>query len=246
LPEILQRYMTNQLLYFSGLAASLGFIHTILGPDHYVPFIFMAKARHWSTRRTLFITAFCGLGHVLSSVAIGFAGIALGSGISKLTQIEGVRGNWAAWGFTIFGLIYMLWGFYRAYQRKPHKHTHLHEGEVHEHVHVHEIEHDHLHNAEKLTNITPWVLFVIFVLGPCEPLIPVIIYPALEKSGSIFQALVVSGIFSVITIATMLLLVFLLQKGISFIRLRNFERYTHALAGAILLLSGIAILFLGL
>ena len=234
--------LTDQILYFSGLGAAIGFIHTLLGPDHYIPFIFMARARKWSMRRTLFITAFCGFGHVLSSIAIGFAGVALGIGVSKLTNIEGLRGDWAAYAFTIFGLVYMVWGIFRAYKNKPHKHLHQHNGIVHEHEHVHNNGHDHLHKTEKLTNITPWVLFVIFVLGPCEPLIPVIIYPAIEERGSIAEAVIVSVVFALVTIITMLALVYLLQRGISFIRLSKFERYTHAIAGAMLLLSGLLIL----
>jgi sulfite exporter TauE/SafE len=160
--------------------------------------------------------------------------------------VEGRRGNWAALAFVAFGLIYMLWGIYRAYRNKPHKHIHSHNGMVHEHEHVHHKDHDHLHSGEKVTNITPWVLFVIFVLGPCEALIPYVIYPAIKDHGSISGAVLVSVVFSVVTLATMLTIVYLLQKGISFIRLSKFERYTHAIAGAILLLSGIGILFLGL
>ena len=34
-------------------AASIGFIHTLLGPDHYLPFVAMSAARGWSSRRTL-------------------------------------------------------------------------------------------------------------------------------------------------------------------------------------------------
>ena len=37
-------------------AASIGFVHTLLGPDHYLPFVAMGAARRWSTRKTLWIT----------------------------------------------------------------------------------------------------------------------------------------------------------------------------------------------
>lgn len=238
--------MTNEILVLAGTAAGLGFTHTVLGPDHYVPFIFMAQARQWNTRKTLFITSLCGLGHVLSSVAIGFIGIGLGLSIERVNGIEGIRGDWAAYGFVLFGMLYMIWGIYRAFRNKPHKHVHIHNGLVHEHEHVHEHDHDHMHKKEEITNITPWVLFVIFVLGPCEAMIPFIIYPAVKEHGSILGAVSVSAVFSTVTIITMLVIVYLLQKGISFIRLSKFERYTHALAGAMLLLSGIGILFLGL
>lgn len=238
--------MSNEVLVLTGSAVFIGFLHTLLGPDHYIPFVFMANARKWKIRKTMLITAICGAGHVLSSIAIGFIGIALGFGVGKLKGIEGTRADWAAWGFAIFGFIYMMWGLYRAYKNKPHKHLHVHNDEVHTHEHTHEKDHDHLHDSEKVTNITPWVLFVIFVLGPCEALIPTFIYPAMNEHNSTGIAILVASAFAITTIITMLVLVYLLQKGVSFVRLRKFERYTHALAGAILLLSGIGILFLGL
>jgi sulfite exporter TauE/SafE len=237
---------SDQLLYFSGLAASIGFVHTLLGPDHYLPFVFLAQARKWSQRKTMAITMVCGAGHVLSSVVIGFAGVAMGAGVNKLIHIEGMRGGWAAWGFTLVGFVYMIWGIFRAIQNKPHKHVHKHGSVLHEHQHVHASDHDHYHESEKVTRLTPWVLFIIFVLGPCEPLIPVLIYPSLETQGNLWETIIIASVFSVVTIATMSTLVFLLQKGVSFIRLRKFERYTHAIAGAILMFSGIGILFLGL
>jgi hypothetical protein len=239
--------ITEQIVYFAALGGGVGFVHTVLGPDHYVPFIFLAKARQWNIRRTISITVLCGLGHVLSSVLLGFIGIALSYGVSELTDFEARRGNWAAWAFTVFGLLYMLWGFYRAYKNKPHKHVHIHsDGIVHEHTHEHVQEHDHIHAKEKMTNITPWVLFIIFVLGPCEPLIPTIIYPAIQERGSIAEAVIVSIVFMIVTIITMVAMVLLLQKGIKMVHLKKMERYTHAIAGAMLLLSGIGILFLGL
>jgi ABC-type nickel/cobalt efflux system permease component RcnA len=239
--------ITDQILYFSGLGAGLGFVHTVLGPDHYIPFVFLSKARKWKLQKTISITLLCGFGHVLSSVLLGFLGIALSYGVTELTDLEAMRGTWAAWGFTVFGLLYMLWGLYRAYSNRPHKHLHLHNGGIaHEHTHEHLQEHDHMHATEKMTNITPWVLFIIFVLGPCEPLIPTIIYPAVQERGSISEAIIVSVVFMIATLVTMVAMVLLLEKGIKTVYLKKMERYSHALAGAMLLLSGIGILFLGL
>ena len=36
-------------------AASIGFFHTLFGPDHYLPFIVMAKARKWSMVKTTWV-----------------------------------------------------------------------------------------------------------------------------------------------------------------------------------------------
>lgn len=239
--------ITQQIMYFSALGAGVGFVHTLLGPDHYIPFVFLAKARQWKLRKTILITLICGLGHVLSSIVLGFAGIALSYGISEIMEIEAKRGTWAAWAFAIFGLLYMCWGFFRAYKNKPHKHFHLHEGGiVHEHTHHHHNDHDHMHAGEKMTNITPWVLFLIFVLGPCEPMIMTIIYPAIKERGSIYEAIIVSLVFMIVTLVTMVGIVILLERGISFVYMKKLERYTHAIAGAMLLLSGLGILILGL
>jgi nickel/cobalt transporter (NicO) family protein len=84
----------------------------------------------------------------------------------------------------------------------------------------------------------------IFFLGPCEPLIPLLMYPAARNSTwGIAQ---VSIIFGLVTMLTMLVLVLMASYGLKLVRLGKMERYTHAIAGATILLSGIAILFLGL
>jgi len=229
--------MQNEILILAGTAATIGFFHTLFGPDHYLPFIFMAKARKWTIFKTTWVTVACGIGHVGSSILLGIIGYSFGIALGKLEFFEGVRGDLAAWAFVLFGLAYFIWGLHRAIANKPHKHRHLHkDGTFHVHEHAHSNEHDHIHKR----NITPWILFTIFILGPCEPLIPVLMYPAAESStsGMIFIAVV----FAIITIATMLAVVLIATFGFNFVKFGKLERYTHALAGAIVLLSGIAIL----
>ena len=46
------------------LALYIGFFHTLIGPDHYLPFIVMARARRWSMFKTGWITVLCGIGHL--------------------------------------------------------------------------------------------------------------------------------------------------------------------------------------
>lgn len=230
--------MSNEIIFLAGTAASIGFFHTVLGPDHYLPFIFMSKARKWSLFKTSWITILCGIGHVGSSVLLGVVGYYLGIALFKLEWFEGLRGDLAAYAFVIFGLAYFVWGLRRAILNKPHQHKHFHEdGTQHEHDHTHTNSHDHVHRA----NITPWILFTIFVLGPCEPLIPILMYPAAESSTS--GMFFIATIFSIVTISTMLTIVLITTFGFSFVKLGKLERYTHALAGAIVFLSGVAILF---
>jgi sulfite exporter TauE/SafE len=233
--------MTDNLTALTITAASLAFVHTVLGPDHYLPFIVMSRARKWTIYKTSWVTLLSGFGHVISSILLGTIGIGVGIALNKLEFMESVRGDLAAWLFVLFGLGYMSWGIYRAVKNKPHKHIHYHgNGTSHVHEHTHLEEHDHTHK----NNITPWILFTIFFLGPCEPLIPLLMYPAAKNSS--WGVAQVSIVFGLVTILTMLVLVLLASYGLKFVRLGKMERFIHAIAGATILLSGIAILFLGL
>ena len=236
--------MVNELSILMLTAASLGFFHTLFGPDHYLPFVVMSKAREWSMRKTTVVTVLCGVGHVMSSVLLGFVGVALGIGVMRLEAFESFRGNIAAWALIAFGLVYFVWGLRRALRNRPHRHLHPHEDVVnHKHTHIHSKEHVHVH-AEKNKNITPWVLFTIFVFGPCEPLIPLLMYPAAKSS--LLGLVLVTGIFGVVTITTMLGIVLVSTFSINLIPTARLERYSHALAGATIFLCGMAIQVLGL
>jgi ABC-type nickel/cobalt efflux system permease component RcnA len=236
--------MEGSTLILAGTAVTIGFIHTLIGPDHYLPFIVMGEARGWTIRRTMLITFLCGLGHVLSSVVVGFIGIAAGLSLSKLEFFESFRGNIAAWLLIAFGLVYMLISLRALYRRKKHRHPHHHhDGTTHEHEHDHFSGHSHVHITDR-KNMTPWILFLVFVLGPCEPLIPLVMYPA--ASNNISGVILVSLLFSVVTIATMMTIVLAFRLGLSRINLKPLERYVNVIAGATIAVSGLAIQFLGL
>ena len=239
--------MTAELPTLAITAAAIGLGHTLLGPDHYLPFIMMSWARRWSARKTAAITLVCALGHIAGSVALGLLGVALGWAVQGLEQTESARGGLAAWLLMAFGLAYLIWGLRLLYRRRPHQHAHGHLSEGtghHAHVHRHLGEHAHVHDAESTRTITPWVLFVVFVFGPCEPLIPILMYPAAR--GGLFDLIVVTGVFAVVTTATMLAAVLLGRAGIDFLPLKKIAHYGHVMAGATILLCGVAIRFLGL
>lgn len=235
----------REILLLAGTAATLGFVHTVLGPDHYIPFIVISRARKWTLARTLLISFFCGLGHVLSSVVLGLVGVVLGIAVLRLERVESLRGGAAAWLLIGFGFAYFIWGMHRAIKNKPHKHFHFHlDGEEHDHVHTHEAEHSHLHQEKKKKSLTPWILFIIFVFGPCEPLIPLVIYPAAKHS--LAGVVLVSATFGLTTILTMLVIIGLSSLGVSLIRFGWLERYVHAIAGAMIFISGLSVQLLGL
>lgn len=249
-------------------AASIAFVHTLLGPDHYLPFVAMSRAGRWSVRKTLVITLACGVGHVLSSAALGLAGIAFGVAVLKLEHFEQVRGDLAGWLLIAFGLVYFVWGVRRAVRNQPHSHFHAHaDGVIHTHEHTHHSDHVHVHEVlepaapaivedRSLTvaalndagtthkigrqfSLTPWILFTIFLFGPCEPLIPILMYAAAK--GNIWTVAGVTIVFGVTTLATMTLIVLSARYVVGLTPLPRLHRFGHAFAGLVVLACGVAV-----
>jgi sulfite exporter TauE/SafE len=232
----------NEIILLSLTAASLGFIHTALGPDHYVPFIVLSRARKWNVPKTMWITFIAGVGHVGGSVVIGIAGIALGISLNKLTNIEAFRGNVVALLLIAFGAGYTLYGLYKFL--KNGRHHHLPNFLIPKNLR--EIKHQVAHGLEEEvdnTKLTPWILFIIFVFGPCEVLIPMLFIPAVQRSAMGIAS--VATFFGITTIATMMLVVYLGHLGSTFLKFKSKEKYLHLLAGLVILGAGLGMYFLG-
>ena len=209
-------------------ALSIGAIHTILGPDHYLPFVAMSKAGGWTARKTLGVTVACGLGHVAGSVAIGVAGLLLGIAVMQLETLEGFRGDLAAWLLIGFGIAYAAWGALRAWRDVPHDHAHAR-------AHVA----DSADVVAPAAVWAPWTAFLVFAFGPCEPLIPLLIYPAAKASYGAVAA--VAGAFALATVGTMVAAVMAMRYGLSFVQTPALGRCGHALAGLAILMCGVLV-----
>jgi len=134
-----------------------------------------------------------------------------------LESLEAGRGAFAAWALLVFGLAYALWGARHAWRGHGHA---------------------ALHHEQRGT--TFWALFAVFVLGPCEPLIPLVFLPA--AGGRWALAGVTALVFGLATIATMVLLVALGHAGVQRLPLGFLDRWAHSAAGLVLALSGVAML----
>lgn len=225
-------------------AATLGVIHTLLGPDHYLPFIVLSKARHWTRTRTLWITFLSGVGHVGGSVVLGMIGIAMGISLHRMEAIEAGRSQVVGWMMIGFGVLYTAYGVYKYVKKGAHLHlpAFLRPKSI-RHRDLHLGDRD-LENEEEGARLTPWILFLIFVFGPCEVLIPMLVYPAAEHST--LGIFLVALVFGIGTIGTMMLVVSLGYKGFSLVRFRGREHQLHLYAGLVILLAGVGMQFLGL
>jgi len=223
-------------------ALVVGITHTLMGPDHYLPFVALSKAREWSLTRTLSITFLCGIGHVMGSILLGIIGLGFGWSLGGMESIESFRGNIAAWLLMGLGALYLAWAIKNMGRNKPHAHVHAHaDGTLHDHEHTHHREHAHPHPATNKRSVTAWSLFIIFVFGPCEAFIPILLFPAVQHNWQLVAS--ITMIFALATIGTMLGVVYLMTKGLSFLPFKFFERYGHVAAGFAILSCGAAIQF---
>ncbi len=215
--------MINETIIIAGSAASIGFVHTLLGPDHYLPLVAMAKTNGWSAPKTASYVAVCGVSHLLGTILIGALVFLLGFAFLNLETLQSIRGDFAGWFLLSFGAIYFAWGINWAIRERR------------------------MGGKRKNANFarcTPFALFLFFILGPCEPLIPLMSLGS--ESAEVFSSILVVSAFCGATLLTMLLCVMFFYYGVSrFSIFLKFENYMHAATGLIILICGCAIQFLG-
>jgi hypothetical protein len=210
--------MESSLIVLLLSTAAIAFVHA-LAPDHWIPFVSIARAQSWSRPKLISVTFFAGIGHVGSSLAIGALGLFFGFQLTALKAFETQRAEVAGLMLVGFGIAYALWGIRHA--------------RAHRHVYV-----------DPKKQVTVWALFALFVLGPCEPLIPLLFVSAADSWHAVF---LVSLVFSLITIGMMLLQVVLAHEGVGFLRfLQISHHHGHTVAGAVIAFSGAVVMFLGI
>lgn len=230
--------MEHEVIILIVSATTIACLHTASGPDHYLPFIALSKAKQWSLARTLWWTLVCGLGHIASSLALASAAAALGWSVHTIRWLEHVRGGIAGWALLVFGALYLVWGFIWAKKMASHNHFDFAPtGEVYVFNHRHG---DAVAPSQRF-KVTPWVLFVVFVLGPCEPLIPLLYVPAVQNSFA--SMVLVVGVYGFFTLATMVAMVLLGMYGFSMFSTAPMEKHMHTLAGLALLICGAGMVF---
>jgi hypothetical protein len=220
-------------------AITISVLHTVSGPDHYLPFIALSKARGWTAGKTIWWTLLCGCGHVWSSVLLGLGGAAVGWSLSSIKWVESVRGGMAGWMLLGFGIVYGIWGLIRAAKSSRHKHFENYEdGDLY----VYEHSHGESVAPQERHRVTPWVLFLIFILGPCEPMIPLLYFPAAKASWAGMVILIL--VYTFFTLAIMVAMVLAGYYGAGFLKTERLEKYMHALSGATLFICGAGMVFM--
>ncbi|MGN0837085.1 MAG: hypothetical protein ACI4OS_06545 [Akkermansia sp.] len=212
--------MNSSLMILLGAALADAVLHTLAGPDHYVPLIAIARSRGYGLARALLWTLLCGVGHVGSALVIAWLFVSVSSLLSsaEVARLDEARGALAAWSLMLLGCAYLLWSR-RQRRRRVHAHRHA------------------------SASLTPWVLCLIFVLGPCEALLPLLAPAALLGRASV---VLVSLVFSAATVATMMVAVAAGLRGLERLHAPRWEPFSGELAGGTMFLCGAGMAFLGL
>ncbi len=217
--------MPNDGLFLAlvGTAVTVGALHSI-APDHWVPFTTVARARGWSSGRTARVTLLCGFAHVTVSVLIALLALALGREVLEAfgARLESVAGILLIG----FGLVYGLWGLRHAIAERLHGHAHRH--------------FDHVHDPSRATVLG---LVLVFAADPCVRLIPIVLAAAPLGWGRVAALILV---YEVATIATMTGIVLAARGGAArILHAPWLDRYGDALAGGLIVATGLAVAALG-
>lgn len=211
-----------QLIPFiiTGLTVSL--LHAAL-PTHWLPFVLAAKTQKWPYRKVLTILMIAGLGHILTTTAIGAAVVWFSMKINE--SFERIFMLIAAGSIFLFGVYYIV----QFFQGKRHSHCH------HHHPH----EHDYNVNAKDGWAILS--LLSLLTFSPCESFIPVYM-SAWHMGWSGF--LVLSGVLAVGTLAAMIVFTSLAYFGLQQIRFRFLENFEKLITGTILIILSFVVFML--
>jgi ABC-type nickel/cobalt efflux system permease component RcnA len=204
-----------------GAVAAVGVLHTMV-PDHWVPITLIARQRGWTRAETARVAFKAGIGHVLSTLAIG--AIVWVAGVAMAQRF----GRWVDAAATAALVGFGLWIAASAWRD-----LHAHGG----HSHAHEApraDHDHVH-ADCAKGRT--ALLLILGSSPMVEGIPA--FFAASKYGVALLVLM-SFVFGATTIATYVLLSVYSTAGLQRARLGAFERYGEVLSGAFIAVVGLA------
>lgn len=220
----------NEALFLSiaSTGFAVAFLHAAI-PTHWLPFVLTARGQRWSATKTLWVTAFAGLGHVLFTSVLGVFVVWLGL---ELSQMVGSAYPYVAGGALIaFGVFYLV----RFARVGGHDHGH---GHSHGHGHEH---------ADKKTRTTMsdraaiMSLITLLTFSPCEGFLPV--YLSGIGYGWMGFALL-SAVLAGATLAGMVLFTWLTLRGLQHVRLGALERFEGAILGGLLCALGVMVVVL--
>lgn len=222
---------------------TVAFFHAAM-PTHWLPFVLVGRARHWTRGRTLAVTALAGLGHVALTSLLGLAIAWFGFQLEEKME---------AFPWVVGGLLLAFAGYFGWRQFSGHGICHHHPPGSHHHASEHcghEAEGSHWQEELKDSPLVAdrggeWAaisgLFMMLTLSPCEGFLGV--YLSAVQFGW-WGFVVLSAILAIATLAGMLVFTWLALLGFERMRVKSFERYEAGLLAAVFGLLAVLIVLM--
>ena len=193
----------------------ISLLHAVI-PNHWLPVLAIGKKEGWSLAETSRITFLAGMAHVISTVIIG---LLLGLIGGELTDhIE---------DFTriIAPCILILIGLYFVRQHYTHHHFHLQQKQI----------------EKKSKKSIILALVIAMFLSPC---MEIEAYFLLAGSKGWYLLFAIAVMYSVITIAGMLIWIRIVYKGLLKLNWHQWEHNAGIITGLVLIITGIISFFI--
>lgn len=221
---------TSILLVLS--ACSTAITHALI-PDHWLPFVLMARLQKWSVRRAALLTGLAGLLHVLMSVVLGALAILIGSGSAQrlAERVGRPLESLAGLLLVVFGLAYGILSHVR--EARAHGRGGRHGEPDGMHAHGHLLARWMRHSR------TGAALVVIVGISPCALLAPILFAAAADGPTPVAAAALA---FASCTVLTMVVVVSLALHGMRRFELSFFTRWGDLASGLLLAAIGVALM----
>ncbi|MBS1951997.1 MAG: hypothetical protein OJF59_001062 [Cytophagales bacterium] len=192
----------------------LSLLHAVI-PNHWLPVLAVGKKEKWSLGEILEITALCALSHVFSTLLIGWGLVFFGWKFSQ--QFQSAT-RWLSPGILILiGLVFI----YRHYR---HKHFHVAE---------------QVHQSSKTKMIAS--LSLAMFLSPC---LEVEAYFLAAGTSTISVAIILSIVYSAVTILGMVAWIYFAYHGTSKFNWHRLEHNAGIITGVTIIASGVISFFI--
>ncbi len=224
--------MTLHAYVLVGTAAAAAAGHALI-PDHWLPYVLMARARGMSRGRAAVMAAAGAVAHLFSTVLVGLLFALAGDMVA--TSIS--AGLDRAVGLVVIGLgLYFVSRGWPVWPREAGPHDQEPHGE--EGSGRAEAEHRHAHPHPRRAG-SDYTLGAILGIRPCAEAIP--IFLAASTKG-VFSSLAAVAAWSTVTVISMVGIVWLSARGLETLRFAWLGRHGQLISGAIIVAVGVATL----
>ncbi|MBI3448063.1 MAG: hypothetical protein HY049_03960 [Acidobacteria bacterium] len=249
--------MRDPLLVLVLTTITTAVFHTLI-PDHWLPFVLVARSEGWGSRRTAIMTAGSAILHVALSVGLGLAAFWASSGAASIAGLGASIGRISSTVMVLFGAVYAGWFFLEG--------GHHHSFGVHPH-HAPGVAHErgraHPHDMEGATamavppavglagtaavagrraRLSGLALAGIVGFNPCLLVIPYIHYAGSMGTGALVA---VSLAFALSTVVCMVAVALIGLRGTARLESPFLIRYGEVLSGALIAATGLVVMLFG-